>query len=424
MELEHLGRSGGSHQGEPVAIAIQPTVARRAQRRLPAAYWSMWTASTISALGDGVALVAFPLLATTYTSDARWIAGLAVAQRLPWLLCSLIAGTLADRFDRRRLFAIVEGGRMAVLVLLAVVIVIRGGGLLELYVAAFALGTFETAFSAASMAAIPSLVDSEGLSRANGYLYAGQTAGEQFIGPALGGVMFAVGTALPFAIDGVSFAVSGLLLAHALRGRRNVPAAQGSLMVETRAGLRWFLNNRPVRRLAGTIAAFAFCQAMVLSVLVLLCLNTLHLSPSTYGLFLAVGAIGNLAGGAIAGRVTDRISTRAVLLGGGLAAAVAYAIVGLAPNATVAAVAFIVEAVAVALGNVASVSLRQRLIPAELLGRVGNILRMCIFGAMPLGAITAGVLAELAGVRTAILAAAVIQVVLVSALAPRLPAVD
>jgi MFS family permease len=407
-----------------VAIAIEHTVARRAQRRLPAAYWSMWTASTISALGDGVALVAFPLLATTYTSDARLIAGLAVAQRLPWLLCSLVAGTLADRVDRRRLFAIVEGGRMAVLVLLAAAIVIRGGGLLELYVASFALGTFETAFSAASMAAVPSLVDADGLSRANGYLYSGQTAGEQFIGPALGGVLFAAGAALPFAVDGVSFAVSGLLLAQALRGRRQIPTARDSVMAETRAGLRWFISSPPVRRLAGTIAAFAFCQAMVLSVLVLLCIDTLDLSPSTYGLFLAVGATGNLIGGAIAGRVTDRINTKAVLLGGGLAAAVAYSIVALAPNAQVAALAFIVEAVAVALGNVASVSLRQRLIPAEMLGRVGNILRMCIFGAMPLGAITAGIVANLAGVRTAILAAAVIQVVLVSALAPRLPAVD
>jgi MFS family permease len=385
----------------------------------------MLTASSISALGDGLALVAFPLLATTYTSDPRLIAGIAVAQRLPWLVCSIVAGTLADRFDRRRVFAVVESSRMAVLAVLAVTIVIHGGNLAELYLAAFALGTFETGFSAAAIAATPALVAPEDLSRANGYLYAGQTAGEQFVGPALGGMVFAAGAALPFAADGVTFAVSGYLLTRALRGhQRMTPRPRGMVMADTRAGLRWFADNHPAQRLAATIASFAFCQAMVLSVLVLLCLDTLDLSPTMYGLFLAVGAVGNLVGGAVAGRVNGLVSTRTVLLGGGLAAAVAYSIVALSPNAPVAAVAFIVEAIVVALGNVASVSMRQRMIPAELLGRVGNIFRMCIYGAMPLGALTAGVVAEVAGVRIAILVAALLQAVLVTTLASRLPTLD
>jgi len=404
-----------------MAIAVDTQLVYRQSRRLPLAYWSVWAASTISALGDGLVLVAFPLLAITYTSDPRLIAGVAIAQRLPWLTCSLVSGTLADQFDRRRFFAIVEVCRMAVLVVLALVIATRGGGLLALYVASFALGTFETGFSAASIATTPALVPPDDLDRANGYLYAGQTAGEQFVGPAIGGLIFAAGAALPFAADGLTFAASGVLLAHALRRRSEPPAPRSSMLVDTRAGVRWFLDSRPARVLAATIASFAFCQAMVLSVLVLLCLDSLHLTAAGYGIFLAAGATGNLIGGAVAGAVNQQIPTRTVLFTGGLAAAAAYAIVALAPNATVAAFAFVVEAVAVALGNVASVSMRQRLIPRELLGRVGNIFRMCIYGAMPLGALTAGLLAAAFGVRSAILVAAGLQVALVTTLASRLP---
>jgi hypothetical protein len=59
----------------------------------------LWTANAVSNLGDGVTLVAGPLLAATPTRDPRLVAGLAVAQRLPWLLFSLVSGALVDRLD-------------------------------------------------------------------------------------------------------------------------------------------------------------------------------------------------------------------------------------------------------------------------------------------------------------------------------------
>src|SRR3954453_6071257 len=89
--------------------------ADRARPSLGASYWQLWTASTISALGDGVALVAFPLLAAGLTRQPALIAGVAMAQRLPWLLLSLPAGALADRVARRRLMSGIDGFRMAML---------------------------------------------------------------------------------------------------------------------------------------------------------------------------------------------------------------------------------------------------------------------------------------------------------------------
>src|SRR3954452_11193368 len=79
------------------------------RRPLGTSYWQLWTATVISALGDGVALVAFPLLAAGLTRRPLLIAGVAMAQRLPWLLLSLPAGALADRVDRRRLMSGIDG---------------------------------------------------------------------------------------------------------------------------------------------------------------------------------------------------------------------------------------------------------------------------------------------------------------------------
>src|SRR5262245_35146129 len=90
--------------------------------RLGRRYWQLWGASTVSGLGDGVVLVAFPLLVTSLTRSPQLVAGVMIAQRLPWLLLSLPGGAMADRLDRRRLVATIELLRTAVLGVLALAV--------------------------------------------------------------------------------------------------------------------------------------------------------------------------------------------------------------------------------------------------------------------------------------------------------------
>ena len=394
----------------PSAPPAPPT-----RHALGARYWTLWAAGAVSSWGDGLALVAFPLLATRSTSNPTLIAGVAAAQRLPWLL-ALLTGALADRIELRRFVATVEASRCFCLLAFGLAIAVGGHDLLALYLAALALGLFETAFSAASMTAIPTVVIIDDLPRANGYLYAAQMAGEQFLGPAIGGALFAASAASPFAIDGTTFAASAVLLAIALPGRPRharrevLPSAGTTVLDSCRVGWQWFRRHREASQLATCVAALAFCQAMVLSLLVLLCTQDLALSPAGYGLFLGVAAIGNVAGGVLAARVVGDRSCTSVLRTAGFVAASCYVILAIAPNATIAAFALAIEAVVVAVANVASVTLRQTMIPADLLGRVSNIFRMCIFGAMPIGAVAAGVIATMTSVRTAIVVAGVAQV--------------
>src|ERR1700735_5247061 len=131
---------------------------RPRRRGLGASYWWLLSATGTSGLGNGLVLVAFPLLAVTLTRQPVEIAGVVVAGRLPWLVVSLPAGALADRVDRRRLVVAVEVVRAAVLAALGFVVLTGAITLPLLYLTAFIIGALETAFSAATSASLPALV--------------------------------------------------------------------------------------------------------------------------------------------------------------------------------------------------------------------------------------------------------------------------
>jgi hypothetical protein len=214
---------------------------------LGAEYRKLWAASAVSNLGDGITLVAGPLLAASLTRDPALVAGLTVAQRLPWLLFSLLSGALVDRFDRRRLMAAVDLFRTVVVGVLGVAVVSGWASLPLTYVAFFLLGTAETRFANASIAIMPAVVPKERLERANGRLFAAELSANQFAGPPVGGALFAVAAALPFLVDAGTFAASAALLL-ALRGRFRVAPAEGpagtTIAAEIAEGLAWLLRHR------------------------------------------------------------------------------------------------------------------------------------------------------------------------------------
>src|SRR5215218_10499043 len=97
-------------------------MARPVDQRLPPAYWRLWTASGVSNLGDGVFLVALPLLAARLTRDAVAISLVATAAALPWLVASLPIGALIDRSDRKRIMVRTDTVRAIVVGALAVIV--------------------------------------------------------------------------------------------------------------------------------------------------------------------------------------------------------------------------------------------------------------------------------------------------------------
>ncbi len=182
-------------------------------------------------------------------------------------------------------------------------------------------------------------------------------------------------------------------------------------------GLTFFRQSPVLPLLAVLTAGLALLQSSVLSPFVLFALRDLHLSRAGYGIFLAIAALGNVAGGLLVPRFRRRFSAATLFTSAGVLAGAAYLVVASTSSVVVAEGAFVLEAAAVVGGSVVSISLRQRHIPQPLMGRVSNVFRAIVLGAMPVGALLGGVLADVRGLRSPFVVAGVAQITLVALLA-------
>ena len=138
---------------------------------------------------------------------------------------------------------------------------------------------------------------------------------------------------------------------------------------------------------------------------------------SYYGVFLAAGAVGNVPGALLADRIVTKIGSAATLISAAAVSGVAYVVMALAHSWVLAGPAFVVVGFSVAAGSVVAISLRQQLTPNDLMGRVGSAWRGIVWGAAPVGALLAGGLAVLGGLRLPILLAGGAQCVVAVLLA-------
>ncbi len=402
-----------------------PPVTRWAHRRrsdLGRAYWSLFAATGVSSLGDGLVNVALPLLAASVTRSPLALGAMLAALRLPWLLFALPLGAIADRVNTRKMAVAVESSRAALLVGLSLLVGAHLVDLPVLYGAAFILGSLEAAFVAATSSAVPDLVPKRSLARANGHLFAANVAADDFIGVGLGGIVFAAVAALPFLLDGASFAASGLLLFAALPAARHAaqrlrPDEPSAVFARIRSdvsvGLRYLVERPAMRALLLSNVALALLQAMVLGILVAFGLGPLHLSRSGYGLFLSVSALGAVIGGPLSGRIIDRFGGPTVLIGTAAGAGLAYVLLGASFAVPLATVVWGVAGFFVIVLRTAVMTLRQERVPSDLQARTNTAFRAIVYGAVPLGALLGGGLASLTSLRAAIALAGVAQIGLV-----------
>ncbi|MFI6265801.1 MFS transporter [Micromonospora sp. NPDC051006] len=361
--------------------------------RLGRDYHLLWSAAVSSRFGDALRTPALALLAATLTRDPRVIAAVTVAGQLPPLLFGLLGGVYADRWDRRRTMALVDGVRAAVVGALAVAVALDRAGVAALLLAAFLLATLGTLFDAASFALLPALVPPAALPRANGRLQAGAAVAGGFLGAPAAGLLFTAAPALPFTIDAVTFAVAALLVL-ALTPARPLgdakPTPRGSVRAEIGEGVRWLRGDRTLWRFTLLTAASNLAISGLLAVLVLYALDVLRVPPAGYGLFAAAAIVGGVAGALGSGRLAARLGTVPALRAVLAVQTVALAGFALARHPVPGGLALAVFAAGTASWNSVFASYGQRRVPAGLLGRVGAAQRMVGLLTAPVGAALAG----------------------------------
>lgn len=391
-----------------------------AKRRLPPEFRRLCWASAADNIGDGALVAAVPLLAVKLTHDPFGVSLVTAATYLPWLLFSLPAGATADRRDRVTLMWSSQLVQAAIVAAAAALLAVGAMGVELLATMGFALGACEVVFANASQAIVPDIVPRELLRKANSRQYTIANVCQLFLGPPVGGVLFALAPALPFGLDSVSFAASAAVLAKLPRSRRRADPDPAQVA----AGLEFVKCHRLLRTLALLVGVNTFCFQLGNVTLVLLATETMHLGARGYGILLAAAAAGSVSGGVVAARLAARYGALAVLLVSLGANVGIFLGIGASPDATVLGALLALNGYANTLWGVMSVSLRQEVVPSHLLGRVNSVYRMLASGLMPLGALAGGLVAHELGVRAAYpVAGALRAVAFVVALPALVPAV-
>ena len=365
-------------------------------------FWRLWTSSALSNLADGIVKVSLPLIALRYTDSPTLIAGLAFVLMLPWLLFALPAGALADRLDRRRLMLAANTVRAAALGLLAAALAAGAGSLWVLYAVAACLGTAETLYDTAAQSMLPQVVPRDRLSRANGRLFAAEVTANEFVGPPVGGFLVLAGAVTAAATPAGLWAVAIGTLLLVPGPFRVVRTERTSLRADVVEGLRFLWRHRLLRTLAAMVGTFNFASNAAWAVLVLFAVgpgSAVGLSEPGFGALLATAAAGMLAGSLVAERVERWLGRGRALLVATVGCALLVAGPALTSNPVLIGAAFFVSGTCSGVWNVITVSLRQRVTPDRLLGRLNSGYRLVAWGSRPFGALAGGLLAQAFGLR-------------------------
>ncbi|MFB6768714.1 MULTISPECIES: MFS transporter [unclassified Streptomyces] len=370
-----------------------------------AVFWRYWAAATVSSAGTAVTALALPLVALSVLhATALQAALLAAAGQISWLLLSLPAGVIAQRLPLRRLQVTLDLVRFAAVGSLPLAWWLDRLSYPHLFLAALATGAATVLFDIGNSTFLPAIVPERQLAARNS-LMSGTHAVTETGGPSGGGLLVqAAGPVGALLVDAASYLLSAALL-RTLPERPPAPRTGDGAGRLIREG--WtYVTRHPVMlpcMLWATATNFVCAALVALTPLYLV--REAGLTPAQLGLVLAMDGVGGLAGAAVAVRLTRRFGTARGLVGAALAGGAAAL---LAPLTTTAADAYWFAlgnagfAFGVAIGSITTRTYRQTASPPALLSRVMATVRFVSWGAQPLGALTAGLLATYAGTHAAL----------------------
>jgi MFS family permease len=356
---------------------------------------------------------AAPLLTLTLTNDERLIAGVSFCAAIPWLVLSLPAGVYIDRFDRRKLMIAANVIRA---VLFGLIAFSAATGTLSIWIfmaILIGVGCCEVIFDMSAQAFLPQIVPDHLLEKANGRLSSLELITNTFIGLPLGAWAFVLAIGVPFGVNAASFALAALLVASiripsAKTPKANSEELRNSFKADLTEGLQWLWSNKLIRTLAIMLGIANMTAMFGEAIFVKYAAVELGVTGRAYGFLLALTAIGSILGGLLGDKIAKRF---------GIAQSIVYSyfvfgFVGIIyffmPNIWAVAIAASFMGLAGTTWNVVTVSLRQRVIPTELFGRVNSVYRFIGTGSIGIGALIGGQIAYSTNLRMPFLVAAII----------------
>ncbi len=372
-------------------------------------FWTLWTAFTASNLGDGLSLVALPLLAIRLTDDARLVAAVAVFQYLPYLLIGLPAGVVIDRYDRRWIAVVAQTARAMVIGGLGVGLIVGDPSIEMLFVVAFLIGSSEVMTDGGLPALVRDVVRPRQLEVANARISATQTVTNSFVGPPIGALLFQWEPSAPF-LASAAVAVVSIATLTRLPGRYRPVQSPEVLPVlrRTIVGLRYVWSHPVLRPLVIAVGTFSFVGAAGNGVFVVLITERFGMSGVGFGVLVSVDAIASVITSFFVAGLIRRTSHSWSMRLSVVCFVVGALLFGLFTVAAVAFAAAVINGISHPTWNIVSSTVRQRLVADEVFGRMMTAYLFIAWGMRPLGAMLGGVVAEAWGAQWVSIASAVV----------------
>ncbi len=389
----------GHYQGPPAARPISSTGGTSNNLKLGRDFRALIFAWAASLSGDGLRVVALPLLALLTNSSPAAVAGVAAAASAPWLLIAIPAGAIVDRLAPNRVIMVAHLVRGILTLGLVGTVITDSVSILLLCCFGFAITAAETFADGAAQSLLIEVVKPDQLERANARFVTVETLALDMVGPLTAGLLFLVSPWLPFVVSGVAFFGAAALISRV----RRVPAANvgGKTGLDLRGrgrdlrdGLVFLFSHRVLRTLVLTVAVLAVANAAADGVLVLYAVSSLGLSESLFPTLLAAYSIGTLIAAAAVGKLAARFPDGALMAMAMVGMGSSMLVMGLIVSPIAAWISYAALGIFGGTWNVLSATRRQRHTPRAIIGRVSSAFRVIAWGVIPVGAALGGVIAE------------------------------
>ncbi len=387
---------------------------------LPRPFRQLVVAWAGSLTGDGLRVVALPLLAVSIDPSPAAVAVVAAATTLPWLVVAIPAGALVDRLDPALAMATAHLARVLLSLAVVAAVLTDSASIPLLCVVGFALTSAETFADGSAQTLLLRIVPHEHLERANARFVTVETLALDLAGPLAGGVLFAVAAWLPFAASAACFLFAAVRVIGIRSARPAAPVAQlegtrqggapddRGVWARVWAGFGRLFADPVLRTLAITVAVMATANAAADAVLVIYGTQTLQMSDALYPTLLVAYSLGTLVAAALVGRLLARFRGGQAMMFALFGISAAMLLLGLIPVVWVAWFAFAVMGLAGGTWNVLSATRRQRRTPHDMIARVSSAFRVVAWGVIPIGAGLGGVVGERWGVTSVFTAAGLV----------------
>lgn len=375
-------------------------------------FLKLWTAETVSVFGTQITLLALPIVAASILQVSPFEFGLlATIEFLPFILLSLPAGVWVDRLRRRPILIVGDLGRAISLISIPIAYNADVLTIYQLYVVGFVNGCLTVFFDVAYQSYLPSLVERDQLVEGNSKLEITRSA-SQIAGPGVAGVLIELLKA-PFAIvlDAASFVFSAIFVFWIRRPEPPIEPhdvatrPRPSMRQEIAVGLRYVTGHRWLRAIAATTGASNFFSNVAAAILILYLVRERDFSAGQIGFAFSIGSVGVLIAALLTSRVTKAVGVGRMLVLTSIGFSLTWLPIALAPDsllfAALAASGFIGGFCGVA-WNINQVSLRQAITPLRMQGKMNATMRFIVWGTIPLGAISGGILGGVVGLHNTI----------------------